>query len=204
MLKETKNTMQERAFEEIHAMGGIKYKSDTVRVFLELMYSIINNEILDKEINLVYIGTFKLLKRNGKKSNAYYIKVIYSKKLREKIKKEETQAHIDEYYKKNYLRIIPFDELKKITLKSFELEEVSQEQIHTRSFVYDLLDNAYNTFKETFFEYLFSGHMIDMGNKILHIGENKKYGYVLSQKNKQAQLLAINQKIEVEILEKNK
>ena len=204
MLKETKNTMQERAFDKIQSIEGIRNKSDIVRVFLELMYSIINNEILDKEINLVYIGTFKLLKRNGKKSNAYYIKVIYSKKLREKIKKEETQAHIDKFYQKNYLRIIPFDELKNVTLEKFELDEVSQEQIHTRSFVYDLLDDAYNILKETFFEYLFSGHMIDMGNKILHIGKNKKYGYVLSQNNIQAQLLALNQKIEVGIMKERR
>ena len=199
MKKDTKNKIQKKAFELIQDAENISNSKDMVKIFLELMYDTINDELLLKEVNLVYIGTFKLLSRNGKKSNAIYPKVIYSKNLRAKVKRAEVQEQIAKKYEDNCLTILSFDDLKKYTLLKFD-EEITAEQVAKKSFVYSILDEGYNVFKETFLQYFFEGYMIDMGIKILHIGKNKKYGYALSQKNKQAQLLAINKKYEVEIM----
>jgi len=110
--KITKNIFKERLIEELMLSEKKITMTDLKNMYFNRIYEAINgNSIIVEDINLKEIGTFKRAQRENKLSNRFYIKVTYSKLLRDHIRDKDTQNKINNHYKINNQKIISFKQI---------------------------------------------------------------------------------------------
>jgi hypothetical protein len=193
-MRESKRTLTEKTFYEIQENASVN-KKEMVEMYLENIFKTINDDFYKSETRLYHIGTFVLAKRNNKTHNPYYTKIIYSKILRDYIKKDKTQEKLNKFYEKYSKKVIDKSKIIADVTSKIKLDPIDENLRTKRFYIYKILDEGYEHFRKYIWQMLSKGYLLDMGNKIIHVGRNKKFNYVLSQKNKAEEIVKINNKI---------
>lgn len=172
-------------------------ESDVSKIFIENLFRYLEEITYMQNIYLHKIGTFAVTQRKNKSNMSLYVQFIPSKYLKQFVKeKKHIHDKIDspENELKSFVdfKIKAKDEQKVTKYKKDIIKEVVSrastmkidiETMNNPSHVKPILLRVYNIFLEIIQEYLMHRYIINMSIKEIYINNNKKYGFVIGQRN---------------------